>query len=83
MAPSPPPGDWIGEASGTNDAHASQEAGQTVPPLKQMAIPQWDEVAADLQALKAQAPLFLGALCRGGRHHGGRSFARDLCAAAS
>lgn len=59
MAPSPPPGDWIGEASGTNDAHASQEAGQTVPPLKQLAIPQWDEVEADLQALKAQAPFFL------------------------
>ena len=30
-----------------------------MPPLKQMAIPQWDEVEADLQALKAQAPYFL------------------------
>ena len=30
-----------------------------MPPLKQMAIPQWDEVEADLQALKAQAPFFL------------------------
>ena len=59
MAPSPPPGDWIGEASGTNDAHASQEAGQTVPSLKQTAISQWDEVEADLQALKAHAPFFL------------------------
>ena len=37
----------------------SHQNGQTVPPLKQLAIPQWDEVEADLQALKAQAPFFL------------------------